>query len=527
MEPKCNSYNNTESFPDWSVEEFDAIQEEHTFSTAYKLKKKKITKEYIKSKAPRFRPFGLPAAASVALMCTLGAATVFAAAGIYHLTVDKTAPHRAEIQLEVDTASEANEVAEAVAASSDAVTELPEVTVAFGYLPDGLVRSSYLDNENYYVGADGGYGYYTDVLAADTTAGWTETFVSNAENLTISGRDAVLVETQLTYDTSKVTRDLYVSFPEVGRIVHIKAWGSESSRDELLKIAENISLEETGSMVAVSELYAWSRYVAVLNNDPEIMAETMTAAGEEMSVDEAVAALEKENSTVPVFAVTGEEMSNLHSIGESFMQLKPNQDGMSYYETPIEITVKDACVYDDLSALTNKDQIPEEWLSLLDEDGKLMTDALLCVQYGDGEETLSTIVSREEKELKLLQVTVQYTNKGDTDQEDFLFGGQTMCLSNDDGNWRILQPGDNTEYSLIHETPCVGIGNMWYYDQTGGENNNNYITLLKAGETHEIKMAWIVDADSLDKIYLNLNTAGDYSSFTEFDMAMGYVDLDL
>ena len=500
------------------------LEREYTIDDISSDKEKnRITREYRKKKTIRFRPFGLPAAASVALICTLGAATVFAAAGIYHFSVNKTAPHKAEIALETAAASETTEIANVEAAAYDVPAELPEVSVSFGYLPEDLVRSDQYNNDNYYVGTGGGYGYYTNVYAVDTAAGWTATFIKNAESLTISDRDAVLIETQRSYDSTKITRDLYIAFPEVSRVVRIMAWGKDD-KDELLKIAEQISLNETGSMVAVAELPSWSRYAALENGDPYF--ETDTDTEDEMLMAAMAALAEKETTIDPVVSISDEEMVNLHTIGESFTLLKPETDGLSFNETQVEVTVKDAAVYDDLSALTNIDQIPESWLSLVDEDGKLSTDDLLYMQMGDGEESLNTIVKRETKDLKLLQVTVEYTNTGDTDLSEYLFNGEVMYISHEDGIWTL--PLDNDpEFSIFHENREVGRGQMWYYDQTGGENNNNHITLLKAGESQKIKMAWIVDADYLDQVYLNLNTAGDSSSFTKYDLATGYVDLDL
>ena len=52
MEKNLKSYEN-EQFPDWSIEEFDAISEEHVFSEQYQREKKKVIRAHSKKKAPR------------------------------------------------------------------------------------------------------------------------------------------------------------------------------------------------------------------------------------------------------------------------------------------------------------------------------------------------------------------------------------------------------------------------------------------------------------------------------------------
>ena len=52
MEKNIRSYEN-EQFPDWSIEEFDAISEDHVFSKQYQREKSKVIRAHSKKKAPR------------------------------------------------------------------------------------------------------------------------------------------------------------------------------------------------------------------------------------------------------------------------------------------------------------------------------------------------------------------------------------------------------------------------------------------------------------------------------------------
>ena len=75
MEKNLKSYEN-EQFPDWSIEEFDAISEDHVFSEQYQREKRKVIRAHSKKKAPR-RYFMQAVAAAAA--CIVLPVVVYAA----------------------------------------------------------------------------------------------------------------------------------------------------------------------------------------------------------------------------------------------------------------------------------------------------------------------------------------------------------------------------------------------------------------------------------------------------------------
>ena len=75
MEKNLRSYEN-EQFPDWSIEEFDAISEDHVFSEQYQREKRKVIRAHSKKKAPR-RYFMQAVAAAAA--CIVLPVVVYAA----------------------------------------------------------------------------------------------------------------------------------------------------------------------------------------------------------------------------------------------------------------------------------------------------------------------------------------------------------------------------------------------------------------------------------------------------------------
>lgn len=79
MEKNLRSYEN-EQFPDWSIEEFDAISEDHVFSEQYQREKRKVIRAYSKKKAPRrfFMQAVAAAAACIVLPVVVYAAVTHA-----------------------------------------------------------------------------------------------------------------------------------------------------------------------------------------------------------------------------------------------------------------------------------------------------------------------------------------------------------------------------------------------------------------------------------------------------------------
>ena len=79
MEKNLKSYEN-EQFPDWSIEEFDAISEDHVFSEQYQREKSKVIRAHSKKKAPRrfFMQAVAAAAACIVLPVVVYAAVTHA-----------------------------------------------------------------------------------------------------------------------------------------------------------------------------------------------------------------------------------------------------------------------------------------------------------------------------------------------------------------------------------------------------------------------------------------------------------------
>ena len=56
-------------------------------------------------------------------------------------------------------------------------------------------------------------------------------------------------------------------------------------------------------------------------------------------------------------------------------------------------------------------------------------------------------------------------------------------------------------------------------------NGDNYISSLNPSESIQVNMAWIVNENDLDNMYLNLNGDGAAFEFSESMLSVGVVDI--
>ncbi len=187
--------------------------------------------------------------AAAAILCISG--TVFAAERIYQMQIKKEKEYQANLQISSD---------------EELPREVPETILSVNYIPEGFIENP--EKKHFYIdpGQDEA-GYYTEgPWLADQADPLTIFYVEDTEPLTINGHDAVYVRT--TYHVSAVDPDwknetVYILYEDINQIFSVSSWG-HADKDELLKMAENISLTPTGNMTAADELPLWSEFVDAL-----------------------------------------------------------------------------------------------------------------------------------------------------------------------------------------------------------------------------------------------------------------------
>ena len=164
-------------------------------------------------------------------------------------------------------------------------------------------------------------------------------------------------------------------------------------------------------------------------------------------------------------------------------------------------------------------------LSLLDE--KLVENTLSYIKRGDGIETLDEVVKTEKLKQKLVYVTVTYQNNSDFIIDHMMYNGNIMLLQDKDEKYSIYNLCSNSEKECdyVEGSSVARAAEMRYGSVRENYGGSNYILSLRPGESIDVSMAWIVNENDLDKMYLNLSTYGGNLEFTEGALETGVVDI--
>jgi hypothetical protein len=142
--------------------------------------------------------------------------------------------------------------------------------------------------------------------------------------------------------------------------------------------------------------------------------------------------------------------------------------------------------------------------------------------------TQDEIVKTESMEQKLVYVTVTYTNQTEEEINHMLYIGTLMLMNHEDGTYRIcnLQEQAGDDYDYVVGDSVADTAEMTYSSVSEDYGNGgNYISSLKPGESVQVNMAWIVNENDLDHMYLNLNGDGGAGEFSDSMLKAGLVNI--
>ena len=109
-----------------------------------------------------------------------------------------------------------------------------------------------------------------------------------------------------------------------------------------------------------------------------------------------------------------------------------------------------------------------------------------------------------------------------------LYIGSLMLLNHENGIYEIYDPGEQSGdgFDRVIWNGGAKTPEMQYYSLSEDYGNGrNYISSLKPDESVQVDMAWIVNENDLDHMYLNLNGDGAAYEFSDATLKMGLVDI--
>lgn len=461
---------------------------------------------------------GRTLAASVAAVM-LFSTTVFAGVSIYRMQREPVGKYGVDVKL-VKEKSGQNGASPVSADTADAgaVGIIPDVTMQTGYLPDGMVQTE----EGKYSYADhlsqGGVSIvFYRMDTGDSAFHMLHDDVRTSEDIKVNGHEGVYLEyPNLSDDETAFNQRIYIAYTDVHYVMQMYI-GADLSKEEALRIAEGIQLIPVKDHTDQNIVHAWdwSDYLGSLEEDKKTQ-----QAAEGADVKETAS---KEVTSKGM--ASKKEMQHTHVVGESFSLYSPDENG-KLKQNGLLAKVSDVKITDDLSLLPSP--ADEELQKETDESGRLRPAEIRYIREGDTD-TLSEVVKTRKVPQKFVYATVEYTNTTKTDLTDVLFFGTMQRMSEKNGTMHMKQeyeqPGAADVWTRAVNTGLSACEEMQYYDVHGGERHNNYIPVLKAGETVTVHMGWLVTEEESDTLYINLDTAGGAGEFTESGLLTGYVDI--
>lgn len=192
------------------------------------------------------------------------------------------------------------------------------------------------------------------------------------------------------------------------------------------------------------------------------------------------------------------------------------------FDDTVHMTVNSVEVQDNFDGLPAVDCIGQDmnYSQYLKEDGTIVDNVRTWYRAGDGVNTLDEEVRQESKEQKVVVLHLTYTNTSSESVE------QCVCpylfFMEEDGT--LLRYAQETEGQFYEDSCDLNYdGSEFFLFGTENEHSKNNL-LLDAGEQAEVVVAFVVNAEDLDKMYLMADPTGSREAE---EIAMGSPVLDL
>ncbi len=430
------------------------------------------------------------------MVAALALATTVCAGVVYQMHNQKVGKYGVKTQIErPQTVAESTEDRENGAAGY--------VRLETSYLPEGMVQSEegkYSFEDHY---AQGGISMIVYRLTpGEAISDIENTGIAMSEETEIGGRPAVYMEEASEEGNAASAKKLYVIYAEYNYLLEMFIF-PDVSKEEAFQIAEGVSVtptEETDG-ANVMQICDWNE------------------SGNEVEKGEEV--IDSDIQTT----FSKSEMKNMHAIGEEF-SLEQNGNEA----TPgLTATISDVELSDNIRILP-ENMIEEDIKEAFDENGNLLPMEVKYIRSGDGIQAVDEVVETKEVPMKIVYVTVDYKNNGDTTLSDVMFNGGIAFLTERGNEMQFdsytdekPKAGDTWDYV---NADSVGFSQEVYLmDVYGGERHNNYIDTLKPGETVTVHMAFKVPEEKLSEMYLTLSNYGGSYYYDETSLELGYVDI--
>ncbi len=428
--------------------------------------------------------------AAVVAVCILATSTVaYAGVKLYNMYLEKQGIYSVSTGFKTDDSTEKINLPE----------RIHDIAITSGYIPEGMewIDESHLEYPEH--NRTGGFSFASVLLDNDDLDKvMQDENVVNCEEKTFGNYEGVYLEYHDLAADGSFNQRIYLFCPEEYRVITIYI-GDDVTKEDAVKVAENLVITENDTMLETAGMYTWSEAVS-----PEETSEEETA-------------------------LISDNKLHVYQIGDAFDLSASGEDSNSHYITEKKISVRvDSVQVADELQLLGQNNLPEEWADAIGSDGKLVNNTLSYIKSGNGIDSLDEVVKTETVKQKLIYATVTYTNNTDEKINHMLYIGSLMLMKHKDGMYQIYDPAEQSGagYDRIIWDGVAQTAEMTYCSVSEDYGNGgNYISSLKPGESIQVNMAWIVNENDMDNMYLNLTGDGAAYSFTDSMLKTGLIDI--
>lgn len=427
--------------------------ETHVFSRQYQQKKSQMNTqmEVTKMKKHNFRmKKPLTAAVAIAAAVVLVPSTAFA---VSHFSAyfQKTGAYQQNVVIE--NGSEANASTQPMALS-------------VGWMPDGM---EYVEKDGKYRDAqDRGVTLIYWKMSSESEALTHQISYTISQETYTCGENTVLcAKCDTTGMSGQVfDREIWITFPDSPYAVEMYVT-SDITEDEVKQIAAQLSLTPADTETA-----------AVWTEDTE---------------KEEPAGIEDVNPAP--------EDIQIYQIGDTIKD-------SDFYETEsaVSVSVDNISVQDTFDGITTDGcGNPANYADYTKADGTVADNIRTWYTMGDGVNTLDEKTREETIPQKVLVMHLTYTNTGSKMTEKCVCPS-LFWIEND----KIIYgwEGDTDDTYSTDSNSSLKSDNMAFSFSTSHSNSKNNLTDLAPGKSAEVTLAFLVDADKMDNLYLDILNIG-------------------
>lgn len=432
---------------------------------------------------------GTKVAAAVAAGVLVASTIVYAGSSLYHMFLEKQGNYGTAIGIKANDGKGKISLPE----------KIHDIDISAKYIPNGMEWSDEFHLQYPDHAYSGGFSF-SSVLLDDNDVGkiMQDKNVVDCEKRIFGSYEGVYLKYNVLA-SGLYNQRIYLFCPDTYRVITVYI-GDDVSKEDAVKVAENLEITENETMMETADLYTWS----------------------ELTTSE-------ETSEIEILTSVKDDKLPVYQIGDEFIISATGEDNTGNYidDNKISVCVDSVQIADNLQMLA-QDRIPEKWLPEIGADGNLIDTTLSYVKSGDGIDSVDQIVKTESVKQKLIYATVTYTNKSDEEINHIVYLGTLMLLKHENEIYEIYDSTDQSGngFDRIIWDDVAKTPEMQYYNVSEDYGNGkNYISSLKPDESIQVNMAWIVTENDLDHLYLNLNGDGAAYQFSDSILETGLVDI--